>query len=667
MQIIPEDSVQNQLKFLYNIFPSLPTSLIHNVWNSHNNSFDETIDALVTYLDVDNNNYSEVNVHLMDSNGKNSSIEYSKDNVNTQNVQNIVLNNVLKNTINNEQKNFKINSSNFLANNKNENKIPKLDRSNATTDIIINEKIIQPRVTHTENGLEIRTNLLLNPLQQIELEKSKYLNRDIVGSDVTVIREFESENQSVSQNKQEKVQNDSQKNNGNAEKTKVKHFSNRNLNLIQKHKTNNSKCFCVDPPDVKQKIMHSNHLNIPKMQNSQFPIIKPIVQEPSKLRFVEKILNYDTDEDIEDFATDDSLKLNFNDSFDKQYSNEEPKTKIDSDENSNGDCLNDTNNLLINKKLLNKTKSEGPCYENSSDSYSEQNITSSYVDFNSKSNNSIIDSDEEDYIRSILKETFELEETSSDDECKAEYCFKKTRSPLMGLVYNSTDAIDASEEEWIEYEFDVINNNTKICNEKLQQSISEVNKEHLNHNSSSDSITINSLSSESIFIDNISIDNKSDQQFDGDKEKISVASETEKNLKNQINHNSKQNDKKSFGSRIKFPQLYCHIRENDIQVKFGIPEQQLNENSWIGIYDKFEIDNSKYLSSEYTKNSNASIVTFTNLKQGKYTAKLFLNNKTSHYYDPSVTVDVCIGKEVVMEYSLKQKSNKKVITYKIKQ
>ncbi|KAL7715851.1 hypothetical protein QTN25_006550 [Entamoeba marina] len=614
----------SQVNLLCKIFPSLTFDFITTIWESNNCDMVKTIDELLSYEDDrngegDNGNHNSI----VGCNKKNLSNKFLKPlSISKQS-------NGYLHSLSDDCYELCPNHNYFACNS---NSKPSQFVLETQNELKTTETETFPKLKSTES-IDIQTPDHISTRTTQESENKKFeITNDTINENVSIEENDNEMNKEKEYCKSEII-------NTQTNTTKCSESTN---NFSQNLKNTEPECYHCNPNEVHEIIPNFNYIGIPKMRLNQFTIVKPVIKESKYYRNYENTTQINVD-DAEDFATEELTEHNFINSCDKLISFDEEdendksfnSTSESDNQEINNELLNENLNsyyddlletthlMTVVKPLTSETKSEGFFIDNFNLTH-DQNI-SSYVDFNSKSCNSeSSESFKEIYVGKIFDEP--KERMSGNDEFKTEYYLNK--------INTSLSSTSGSDEDWLEYKFDSVNKELK--NVEIQ------NKQFENR--------------EIILNEDQKLDNKDD---------FFAAKEIE-NYANTENDNKNTKEIRNFGNITIFQQLNCYVENNDVQVKFNISKHNWSENSWIGIYDKFEMDNTKYLSCEYTKNSKDSTIRFKDLKRGKYTIRLFLNNKTTYKYEHCVAVDICIGKEVDFNFSIIMKNNKKLLVVKTK-
>ena len=90
---------------------------------------------------------------------------------------------------------------------------------------------------------------------------------------------------------------------------------------------------------------------------------------------------------------------------------------------------------------------------------------------------------------------------------------------------------------------------------------------------------------------------------------------------------------------------------------FFIPQHQITDNTFIAVYDCYESDPKQFVNCAYCHGKSSAFVHFDNLKDGKYTVKIFLNQNEKEI----ISENVMIGTEMNIEYLLSTKGKKRTI------
>ncbi|EDR29725.1 hypothetical protein EDI_251620 [Entamoeba dispar SAW760] len=107
--------------------------------------------------------------------------------------------------------------------------------------------------------------------------------------------------------------------------------------------------------------------------------------------------------------------------------------------------------------------------------------------------------------------------------------------------------------------------------------------------------------------------------------------------------------------------LNCKTINNEVDVSYYIPPNYLQENSWIGIFDRFEMNMKNYINSAYCNGKQSAFIRFEGLKRGKYCVRVFLDNTKTEVYNAAETCYVTVGKEISVSVAVGKEKNKRMI------
>ena len=131
--------------------------------------------------------------------------------------------------------------------------------------------------------------------------------------------------------------------------------------------------------------------------------------------------------------------------------------------------------------------------------------------------------------------------------------------------------------------------------------------------------------------------------------------------KNTTEDDVKNTSRKSTEEERKVPDtiiLDCKIKMNNcLEISYFIPQEQLTENTFIALYDRFETDPKQYVNCAFCHGKTSAFVHFDNLKEGKYTVKIYPNDQGKEI----ISEDIIIGSEIKMDYLLSSKGKKRKI------
>ncbi|ELP93580.1 hypothetical protein EIN_062750 [Entamoeba invadens IP1] len=100
---------------------------------------------------------------------------------------------------------------------------------------------------------------------------------------------------------------------------------------------------------------------------------------------------------------------------------------------------------------------------------------------------------------------------------------------------------------------------------------------------------------------------------------------------------------------------------NSIEVTYHVPQSFMKMSSWIGLYDKYEMDTRRTLDYKFCEGKADGFIKFDKQKYGWYAVRLFLNSSKGDEYIPIKSSDVCVGPDVKLLASTKLENSRKVV------
>jgi hypothetical protein len=133
------------------------------------------------------------------------------------------------------------------------------------------------------------------------------------------------------------------------------------------------------------------------------------------------------------------------------------------------------------------------------------------------------------------------------------------------------------------------------------------------------------------------------------------SNESTNSLQSQDSNSSRKSveeERKPLNSII----LDCKVKHgNCIEISYFIPEDQMVNNAYIALYDKFESNLNQYINIAHCHGKLTAFVHFDHIKHGNYIVKLVMNEKEV------ISKDVCVGKDVPFTFELLVSGKKRKI------
>ncbi|BFU21635.1 hypothetical protein KM1_002450 [Entamoeba histolytica HM-3:IMSS] len=221
----------------------------------------------------------------------------------------------------------------------------------------------------------------------------------------------------------------------------------------------------------------------------------------------------------------------------------------------------------------------------------------------------------------------------------------KKNQQLVNQDDNKIDDFDQSEKDKSEKSTEKLNSNDK----QLVKIVESEENSPTNHKTK-DNESIESSQSASNGVSNI---NEKDKHLD-------FQTTTQQSNKKTIDESIRKScdEERDIEKRII---LNCKSRINEVDLSYYIPPSYLQENSWIGIYDRFEMNMKNYINSAYCNGKQSAFIRFEGLKRGKYCVRVFLDNTKTEVYNAAETCYVTVGKEVGVSVAVGKEKKKRLI------
>ncbi|GAB1225998.1 hypothetical protein ENUP19_0273G0007 [Entamoeba nuttalli] len=113
--------------------------------------------------------------------------------------------------------------------------------------------------------------------------------------------------------------------------------------------------------------------------------------------------------------------------------------------------------------------------------------------------------------------------------------------------------------------------------------------------------------------------------------------------------------------------IEMEVKNNNenVLVKYSIPSRIKDENIWIGIYDRYEINSHNYIKRIELKNKITGKIQFNDIKRGKYTVRIFVSETNEGSFQPRSSCDVVVGPIVFMTCNIICYNSKRMLEVRV--